>query len=71
VFATFRAVIVGSDELVVASNLTARTNLLRKVTRPLGATFELDNERSGNTFEQPQSQFVLSRVVTFDGVAGD
>jgi hypothetical protein len=29
------------------------------------------NERSGNTFEQPQSQFVLSRVVTFDGVAGD
>jgi len=60
-----------SDELVVASNLTSRTNLLRKVTRPLGAVFELEYQRAGNTFEQPQSQFVLSRVVTFDGVAGD
>lgn len=61
----------GSDDLEVASNLTARTNLLRKVSRPLGATFELDYRRVGNTFEQPESQFVLSRVVTFDGVVGD
>ena len=61
----------GSGELVVASNLTGRTNLLRKVTRPLGATIELDYARAGNTFEQPHNQFVLSRVVTFDGVAGD
>jgi RHS repeat-associated protein len=61
----------GSDELFVGTNLTGRTNLLHKVTRPLGATIELDYTRAGNTFEQPQSQFVLSRVTTFDGVPGD
>lgn len=61
----------GSDDLVVAHSLIGRTNLLRKVTRPLGATVELDYTRAGNTFAQPHSQFVLSRVVTFDGVAGD
>ncbi|HZJ67916.1 MAG TPA: toxin TcdB middle/N-terminal domain-containing protein [Kofleriaceae bacterium] len=60
-----------SDQLVVASNLTGRSNLLRKVTRPLGATIELDYTRKGNTFEQPKNQFALARVVTFDGVAGD
>jgi len=60
-----------SDELVVASNLTGRTNLLRKVTRPMGATIDLDYTRKGNTFEQPHNQFVLSRVTTFDGVSGD
>jgi RHS repeat-associated protein len=61
----------GSDELFVGTNLTGRTNLLRKVTRPMGATIDLDYTRAGNTFEQPHSQFVLSRVTTFDGVPGD
>lgn len=61
----------GSDELFVGTNLTGRTNLLRKVTRPMGATIDLDYTRAGNTFEQPHSQFVLSRVTTFDGVSGD
>lgn len=60
-----------SDELIVAPSLIHRTNLLRKITRPMGATIELDYARVGNTFEQPHSQFVLSRVVTFDGVAED
>ncbi|TMQ18619.1 MAG: hypothetical protein E6J90_19735 [Deltaproteobacteria bacterium] len=41
----------GSDELFVGTNLIGRTNLLRKVTRPLGATIELDYTREGNTFE--------------------
>jgi RHS repeat-associated protein len=61
----------GSDELFVGTNLNGRTNLLRKVTRPMGATIELDYTRAGNTFEQPHNQFVLSRVTTFDGVPGD
>lgn len=60
-----------SDELFVGTNLTGRSNLLRRVTRPLGATIEIDYARQGNTFAQPRSQYVLSRVVTFDGVAGD
>jgi RHS repeat-associated protein len=57
--------------LNVAHNLTGRTNLLKSVSRPLGATFNLEYQRSGNTYAQPQSRWVLSRVNLFDGHAGD
>lgn len=60
-----------SSKVEVAKNKRGVTNLLRKVRRPMGATVELGYERSGNTFEQPQSRWVLSRVVTFDGLADD
>ncbi|MFJ7215016.1 SpvB/TcaC N-terminal domain-containing protein [Amycolatopsis sp. NPDC098790] len=59
------------DELVVAENKTGRTNLLRTVNRPLGARFELDYTRDGNTGDLPQSRFVLSRSTLFDGHPGD
>ncbi|NIQ97359.1 MAG: sugar-binding protein, partial [Desulfuromonadales bacterium] len=56
-----------NSELKVALNQTGRTNLLRKVTRPLGGSFELSYQRSGNTYDQPQSKWVLSQVVVEDG----
>ncbi|QKV73934.1 sugar-binding protein [Amycolatopsis sp. Hca4] len=59
------------DELVVAENRTGRTNLLRSVSRPLGARFELDYTRDGNTENLPQSRWVLSRTTLFDGHPGD
>ncbi|MFJ7215540.1 SpvB/TcaC N-terminal domain-containing protein [Amycolatopsis sp. NPDC098790] len=59
------------DELVVAENRTGRTNLLRTVQRPLGARFELDYTRDGNTEDLPQSRWVLSRTTLFDGHPGD
>jgi len=59
------------DELVVAQNRTGRTNLLRSVSRPLGATMEFDYTRDGNTVEAPSSRFVLNRVAVHDGHAGD
>ncbi|MEU8632364.1 SpvB/TcaC N-terminal domain-containing protein [Amycolatopsis sp. NPDC048633] len=59
------------DELVVAENRTGRTNLLRTVNRPLGARFELDYTRDGNTENLPQSRWVLSRTTLFDGHPGD
>ncbi|HET8661435.1 MAG TPA: SpvB/TcaC N-terminal domain-containing protein [Micromonosporaceae bacterium] len=66
------AVTSDSDgSLTVAASPIARTNLLRTVSRPLGATMSLDYERSGNTYAQPESHFVLSRLVVHDGHAGD
>jgi RHS repeat-associated protein len=59
------------NELVVASNRTGRTNLLRSVSRPLGARFDLDYARDGNTYDSPQSRWVLSRSTMTDGHPGD
>lgn len=59
------------NELLVAVNKTGRTNLLRSVTRPMGARIDLDYTRSGNTVDMPQSRWVLSRTSMFDGLAGD
>ena len=57
--------------LTVARNTTGRTNLLNWVKRPLGAEINLAYERDGNTYAQPQSRWVLSRVSVFDGLVGD
>jgi RHS repeat-associated protein len=59
------------SQLQVAENNTGRTNLLRTVKRPLGARIDLDYTRDGNTADQPQSRFVLSKVTTDDGHPGD
>ncbi|HEX6686418.1 MAG TPA: SpvB/TcaC N-terminal domain-containing protein [Candidatus Limnocylindrales bacterium] len=59
------------NQLVVAQNRTGRTNLLRGVSRPLGARMEFDYRRDGNTFGLPQSRWVLTRVSVDDGRPGD
>ncbi|MFD4655785.1 SpvB/TcaC N-terminal domain-containing protein [Kitasatospora sp. NPDC058444] len=59
------------NELLVAVNKTGRTNLLRSVSRPMGARIDLDYSRSGNTADMPASRWVLSRTAVFDGLAGD
>jgi RHS repeat-associated protein len=59
------------SQLRVAENKTGRTNLLRSVKRALGASFDLDYARDGNTYDLPQSRFDLSSVTTHDGHAGD
>lgn len=59
------------SELKVALNSIGRTNLLKRVHRPLGAIFEIEYSREGNTFELPQSRWVMSRTTVFDGVPGD
>jgi RHS repeat-associated protein len=57
--------------MFVARNLSGRANLLKTITRPLGASIELKYEREGNTYEQSQSRWVLSRVSVDDGHASD
>jgi len=59
------------SSMSVALNPIGRTNLLKRVVRPLGATIELEYARDGNTVQHPGSRWVLSRVEVFDGFAGD
>jgi RHS repeat-associated protein len=48
-----------------------RTNMLRTVRGPLGGYFAMDYQRIGNSYDMPQSKWVLSGVELFDGVPGD
>ncbi|SDI20785.1 RHS repeat-associated core domain-containing protein [Actinokineospora alba] len=59
------------DELIVAENKTGRTNLLKSVGRPMGARIDLDYARSGNTYDSPESRWVLTRTAVNDGHPGD
>lgn len=59
------------SQMSVARNRTGRTNLLKTVTRPLGASFEIAYTRSGNTVDQPGSSWVMARVMVADGFASD
>ncbi|WP_181019438.1 SpvB/TcaC N-terminal domain-containing protein [Nonomuraea typhae] len=61
----------GDGSLKVARNRTGRTNLLKSVQRPLGASFTLEYERDGNTVASPASRWVMSKVTLTDGHAGD
>jgi RHS repeat-associated protein len=56
------------SKLSVATNPIGRTNLLKTVTRPLGGTFDLEYTREGNTYEMPQSQWLLTNVTLSDGM---
>ena len=59
------------SSMTVVLNPIRRTNMLKSVKRPLGASFDLDYARVGNTYNMPQSRFVLARVSVFDGVVGN
>ncbi|WP_437523831.1 SpvB/TcaC N-terminal domain-containing protein [Sorangium sp. So ce726] len=75
------------DAMVYARvNALGKTNLLRRVSRPLGGSIELDYQREGNLVvpsegalgemdrapqvDMPSSQWVLSEVTVRDGVEG-
>jgi RHS repeat-associated protein len=58
-------------QLTASANTHGRTNLLKGVTRPLMASFEVDYVRTGNTYEQPQMRWALSRLLVNDGQPGD
>jgi RHS repeat-associated protein len=59
------------DHLSVAINQIGRTNILKSVTRPLGAKIDLEYTRDGNRYEMPQSRWVMSRVLVDDGHPND
>ncbi|CAK8717112.1 RHS and YD repeat-containing [Candidatus Electrothrix laxa] len=55
----------------VRRNQIGRTNLLKQVDRPLGASFTLEYQRDGNTYQLPQSRWNLTKVEVQDGFSGD
>ena len=59
------------DNISVRLSTINRTNLLKSVSRPLGADFEMDYTRVGNTYDMPNSIWTLSSVTINDGFAGD
>ncbi|MCP4376494.1 MAG: hypothetical protein GY794_10020 [bacterium] len=60
-----------NDTLWVRRNTHADTNLLQKVSNPLGGDFSLEYGREGNTSDHPGSVWTLSRVDVDDGRPGD
>jgi RHS repeat-associated protein len=59
------------DNLKVKRSTIGKTNLLKSVKRPLGAALVMDYKREGNTYQMPNSVWVLSAVNVNDGFAGD
>ncbi|SFM90299.1 RHS repeat-associated core domain-containing protein [Chitinophaga sp. YR627] len=57
--------------LTVYRSLIGRTNMLRGVKGPVGSSFTIDYTRIGNTYDLPQSKYVVSNVVLADGFPGD
>ena len=55
-------------KLEVKRSTIGRTNLLKSVQRPLGASFTLEFEKVGNTYAMPNAAWVLSEVKMFDGL---
>lgn len=60
-----------TDNIKVQLNQIGATNLLKKVTTPMGGSWEVTYERVGNTYNMPQSKYVLKSVITNDGFTGD
>ncbi|HEX4704038.1 MAG TPA: toxin TcdB middle/N-terminal domain-containing protein, partial [Pseudonocardiaceae bacterium] len=53
--------------MTVALNDPGRTNLIKTVSRPLGGSFTMDYQRTGNTYQDPQQRWVLSHVTVDPG----
>lgn len=57
--------------LTAKLNQTGKANLLRKVNTPLGGSWTINYTRNGNTYDMPQSKWVLTSIETHDGFTGD
>jgi RHS repeat-associated protein len=47
------------------------TNYLTKVNTPTGGSWEVSYARIGNTFDMPQSKYVLDKISVYDGFTND
>ena len=63
----------GSDngDIVAKLNKVGKTNYLKTVNTPLGASWTVDYEREGNTYDLPNNKYVLSKITTYDGFVAD
>jgi RHS repeat-associated protein len=58
-------------DLSATTSTIGRTNMLKSVRGPLGGYFAVNYSRIGNTYDLPQSKWVMSALEVFDGVPGD
>jgi RHS repeat-associated protein len=56
-----------NGQVLVRLNQLAGGNLLKKVSRPLGGSFDLHYVRTGNTVDLPESRWVVDQVTVRDG----
>lgn len=61
----------GSGDLSVWRCRIGRTNLLKEARGPFGTSFTVDYEIAGNTYELPQSKWVMKSMAFYDGYTGD
>ena len=61
----------GKGVIKVRPSIIGRTNMLKAVHRPLGASFVVDYKREGNTYELPNNLWTLESVKIYDGHTGD
>lgn len=59
------------NDLTVYPSTIRRTNLLKSVSSPFGAGWKVDYEVAGNTYDLPQSKWVMTDLRMWDGFAGD
>lgn len=59
------------NELASSPGKIGRTNMLKTVTRPLGASFTLDYKPEGSTYAQPNTVWTLAGMEMYDGFSGD
>lgn len=55
----------------VRLNKIGKTHLLKQVNTPLGGNWKIDYERDGNTYEMPQSKWVMNSITVNDGFEAD
>lgn len=69
----FPDLLVGDTDKNVDYNLSqiGTTNLIKKVTLPMGGNWEVTYDRAGNTYDLPQNKWIMTSVVMNDGFTGD
>lgn len=60
----------GENNLDVYPSTIGRTNLLKSVQRPLGASFAMTYAYIGNSYEMPNGVWALDTVKVADGFSG-
>lgn len=61
-------VIGETNDIKVYKNKTGKTNLIKKVLRPMGSSFEIDYKLEGNTKDMPKPKWVVSKISMTDGM---
>lgn len=56
-----------NGQLEVSYSAIGRTNMLKKVTNPLGGKFSIDYEANAKSYANPHSKWVMNKVTLEDG----